>query len=98
MKHKYFLILVGASAGVAACAHRSHSTGPDPVALAGVRADLRLVDGETTWVAHGSGYELVGRTRADILALQPALDRDAATFRRVFSSDSVPSVVVTVRR
>ncbi|MDB4876368.1 MAG: hypothetical protein JWM41_2814 [Gemmatimonadetes bacterium] len=83
----------------AACtSHTPRSLGTDPVALAAVRADVRLVDGQTTWVAHGTGYELVGRSKADIAALQSQLDREAAVVRRVFPADSLARVVIKVRR
>ena len=57
-----------------------------------------MVAGETTWVARGDSYELVGRSRADIVVIQPQLDGEVAALRRVFPVDSLPQLVVTVRR
>ncbi|MEO7085624.1 MAG: hypothetical protein ABI442_01330 [Gemmatimonadaceae bacterium] len=87
---------VGILAAGAACSHGTNIE-TDPKAIAAVRADLRLVGGETTWVAHGQGYELVTRTRGQVALLQPQLDGDAAAMRRVFPTDSLPLMVITVR-
>ncbi|HTE47217.1 MAG TPA: hypothetical protein VK636_18350, partial [Gemmatimonadaceae bacterium] len=83
----------------AACAsHGARTLENDPTALAAVRAELRMVGGETTWVARGSGYELIGRSRADLVVVEPQLDAEASAIRRVFPSDSLATLVVTVRR
>ena len=81
----------------AACSRGTRSIETDPRALAAVHADVRVVAGETTLVAHGQGYELVARSRGEIARVQPELDRDAAALERVFPTDSVASIVVTVR-
>src|SRR4051812_32747432 len=61
------------------CASRGrYSPESDPVAIAAVRAELRVVGSETTWVTRGKGYELIGRSKADLVALQSSLDREAA--------------------
>ncbi|MEP7347097.1 MAG: hypothetical protein ABI877_17640, partial [Gemmatimonadaceae bacterium] len=62
---------------------------PSPAALANVNAELRMVGGETTWVARGKGYELDARSKRDIALLQPQLDRQAAVFHAVFSVDPI---------
>ena len=81
------------------CASRGrHSLENDPVAISAVRAELRLVGSETTWVARGQGYELIGRSKADLVALQSPLDREAAMIQRVFPEDTIARLVVTVRR
>ena len=81
------------------CASRGrHSIENDPVALSALRAELRLVGSETTWVTRGQGYELIGRTKADLVALQSPLDREAAMIHRVFPEDTIAPLVVTVRR
>ena len=80
-----------------ACAHHVAPEN-DPVALARVRADLRMVGGETTWVAHGDGYELVARTKGEIAVLQPELERTSNMFKRAFPHDTLARVVATVRR
>jgi hypothetical protein len=70
----------------------------DPLALPAVQPELRLVGGETTWVTRGLGYELIGRSKADLVVLPAQLDREAATIRRLFPGDTIATVVVRVRR
>jgi hypothetical protein len=69
-----------------ACASGNAGRRPEdePARLATVRAEARVLRGETTWVATGTGYELVARTRADIAQIEPTLDRQATLFQRVF--------------
>lgn len=99
MSHTTLFALVAAALVSSGCASRGrHSLEDDPVAIAAVRAELRLVGGETTWVARGQGYELIGRSKADLVALQSPLDRQAAMIQRVFPADTIASLVVTVRR
>ncbi len=84
---------------ITACAHGGRQQpNVTPAAIAAVHADLRLVDNESTWVARGAGYELVGRSKADLAVFQPALDREAAMFHRVFPIDTLVPVIATVRR
>ncbi len=59
----------------------------DETQLRLLRADLRLMGSETTWVARGNGYDLVSRTREEIVMLQPALDEQGRVFRRLFSAE-----------
>jgi len=80
-----------------ACSRGTRSIETDPRALAAVHADVRVVSGETTLVTHGTGYELVARSKGEIARVQSELDREAATFKRVFPGDSLASIVVTVR-
>jgi len=68
-------------------------TTPIPVDVA---AELRVVRGESTWVARGPGYELIARSRRDLGFVEPAVDREIASFRRVFPTDTT-TVVATVR-
>ena len=82
----------------AACGRGSRTPQVDPAALAAIHSELRLVSNETTWVARGTGYELVGRTNMDLAMVQPQLSRDAAILARVFPADSVKTVVATIRR
>jgi uncharacterized membrane protein YgcG len=98
MRHAGVLTVIGTALLTACATGRGRSPVDDPGALAALQADLRIVGGETTWVAHGSGYELVGRSKSELVTLQPQLDREAATFRRLFASDSLVPIVVTVRR
>jgi hypothetical protein len=86
------LLLAGSCAG--------HHAAPEdePSAIANVRATPRLVAGETTWVASGTGYELVARTKGEIAALQPTLDHVSATLRLAFPSDTLSFITATVRR
>src|SRR6185312_17501530 len=77
----------------AACSRGTRNIETDPRALATVHADVRVVSGETTLVTHGTGYELVARTKGELARVQPELDRDAAAFKRVFPTDSLASIV-----
>ncbi len=86
------LAIVGCASG----GPRSIET--DPAAVEAVRAELRLVGGETTWVARGTGYELIGRSKADLVVLSSQLDREAAMIHRLFPADSIRTLLVTVRR
>jgi uncharacterized membrane protein YgcG len=97
MKYLRTCALAATALVAAACAHHLAPEN-DPVVLARVRADLRIVGGETTWVAHGVGYELVARTKGDIAVLQPALERTSDMFTRAFPHDTLARVVATVRR
>ncbi|MDB4906109.1 MAG: hypothetical protein JWO05_893, partial [Gemmatimonadetes bacterium] len=81
-----------------ACAsHRGPAVPDDSALLAQLQSSPRVVQGETTWVARGMGYELVGRTRRDLLTVQPRLDRAAILMRRLFPAESLSPVVVAVR-
>lgn len=98
MRHFALYLVINAGVALSGCA--SHRTSPeaDPTALAALRADIRVVRGESTWVTHGKGYELVGRTRSDLVALQPALDHASAFLSQIYPHDSVAPIVATVRR
>jgi hypothetical protein len=82
---------------LSACSH-NRAPETDPAALAALRADMRLVGSETTWVARGRGYELVGRSRSDLVAVQPSLDRAASYLAQIYPHDSVTAIVATIRR
>lgn len=99
MKRATHIVSVGTALLVTACASRGpRSPEYDPAALAALHAERRLVGAETTWVTSGAGYELVGRSKGDLVLFQPQLDREAAMFHRVFPNDSLTPVVATVRR
>ncbi|HEX3865484.1 MAG TPA: hypothetical protein VHV78_01990, partial [Gemmatimonadaceae bacterium] len=101
MKRDVRALLAPAAAALALSAGcASHNVRPevDPQALAHLDATMRLVGAETTWVAHGAGYELIGRTRVDLAAVKPQLDGEAAAFRKVFPKDTLVPIVVTTRR
>ena len=91
-------IAVCAGSVLSACASHQVSPENDPAALAALRADVRLVNSDTTWVTRGRGYELVGRTRSDLVAVQPALDRAAAFMAQIYPHDSLAPVVASIRR
>jgi hypothetical protein len=91
-------VFILAAAGFAFVGCRSHHvTEVTPAMLAAVHADVRLVDGETTFVTRGRSYELIGRTKADLAIVQPLLDRDRTVMGRAFG-DSLAPVTVSVRR
>src|SRR5262245_25907500 len=100
MKRSLILRCLEVMAGSVCLACASHRQAPqnDPAALAALHADLRILRGESTWVARGSGYELVGRTPADLVAVQPTLDRAATFLRSIYPLDSVEHITATVRR
>jgi hypothetical protein len=96
---KFVCGLCAAALAASGCASRGpRSRENDPAAVAAVPAELRLVGGETTWVTWGTGYELIGRSKADLVVLPSQLDREAATIRRLFPEDTIANLVVTVRR
>jgi hypothetical protein len=80
-----------------ACASSGARRSDNSPAAAAVQADLRVVGSETTWVTHGTGYELIGRSKADLAVIQPQLDGDAATLTRLFPGDTLTRLVVTTR-
>src|SRR5262245_6190125 len=98
MKYAVVAGRITVTLAIVACGRGSRAPQVDPVALASVRSELRLVSSETTWVTHGTGYELVGRSNNELALVQPQLNRDAATLARVFPGDSVKPVVVTIRQ
>jgi hypothetical protein len=67
-------------------------------AIAALHANLRVLAAETTWVTRGTGYELIGRTKVDLAAVQPQLNAEAASLNRIFPNDTLTSLVVTTRR
>jgi hypothetical protein len=65
--------------------------------LAAIPADLRMMGAESTWVAHGVGYELVTRSKLEILPLMSQLDDQSRFFTKVFGVDPA-KVIAAVRR
>src|SRR6478735_2895289 len=94
---RYYTLAAATLLSSGCASRRQRGIESDPAAIAAVRAELRLVGGETTWVTRGQGYELIGRSKADLVALQSSLDREAATIQRVFPEDTIAPLVVTVR-
>jgi hypothetical protein len=81
----------------AACA--SHGRTPEnAIPLSSIQADLRLVGTETTWVAHGPGYELAVRAKPAIALVQPELNAEFAMLARVFPSDTGSRLTIAVRQ
>ncbi len=81
----------------AACASSHKSAPPDAKMLAAIPGDLRMMGAETTWVAHGVGYELVTRSKPELLPLISQLDDQSRFFAKVFGADP-GKVIATVRR
>ncbi len=91
--------LVGLALFGAACSSAgSRASVENAAAIAAVHAELRVVGSETTWVTRGTAYELIGRTKADLAAVQPELNAEALTLNRIFPNDTLLPVVVTTRR
>jgi hypothetical protein len=98
MKISRALACATALSATSACFHHAPDPENNPVALAGLHAEQRLVNGDTTWVTRGNGYELVGRSRGDLVLLYQKLDAAAAAMHRVFPNDTLGSIVAVVRR
>ncbi len=87
------------SVAIAACASRGPKTfDNDPAAIAALNASVRLIGGDTTWFVRGPSYELVARTRPELVAVKPSLDRAEAALQRVFPADTLAQLLLTVRR
>ncbi len=96
--HRLIAIVAAGLATTSCMFHHTPNPENDPSAIAGLKAQQRVVNGDTTWVTNGNGYELVGRTRGDLVLLYQHLDRAGAAMRKVFPSDTLASVVAVVRR
>src|ERR1039458_5192782 len=82
---------------LAACASSHKTAAPDAKVLAAIPAELRMMGAESTWVAKGVGYELVARTKPEILPLMSQLDDQSRFFVKLFGADPA-KVVAAVRR
>ncbi|MFI5245990.1 MAG: hypothetical protein ACHQQR_12235, partial [Gemmatimonadales bacterium] len=91
-----FVLSVGVALA-AGCASAHKSAGPDPSLLAAIPADLRMMGAESTWVARGVGYELVTRSKPEILPLMSQLDDQSRFFTKLFGAEPA-KVVAAVRR
>ncbi len=80
-----------------ACASSHKPPAPDPTILAAIPAELRMMGAESTWVAHGVGYDLVTRSKLEILPLMSQLDDQSRFFTKLFGADPV-KVIAAVRR
>ncbi|HEU4586911.1 MAG TPA: hypothetical protein VFR95_14245 [Gemmatimonadaceae bacterium] len=101
MNRSRTLVAVGlaiASASSASCASGHSSPASEPAALAVPNAEMRVVGSDTTWVARGPGYELIGRSQGDLALVQPALERAATVMQRVFPADTLAPIVARIRR
>jgi hypothetical protein len=88
--------LAGAIACIAGCASGgAPRPQDDPAIVAAVRADARVLGGETTWVARGRGYQLVGMTRADIAAFDSGLAHLSGAYAGVFGA-APPELIAVV--
>jgi hypothetical protein len=91
------VLLAAVLATAAACATAHKSAAPDPAVLASIPGEPRVVNGETTWVARGVGYELVTRSKLEIPPLLAQLDDQSRYFTKEFGVDA-GKVIATVRR
>ena len=96
LRGKNALRVMTAVAGVAGCATGHKSAAPDAALLAAVPAELRMVGSETTWVAHGVGYELVTRSKVEVPPLLLQLDDQSRYFAKEFGGD--PGIIVAAAR
>ncbi|HEY5218151.1 MAG TPA: hypothetical protein VIJ16_00005, partial [Gemmatimonadaceae bacterium] len=92
-------LALAVAALVSGCASRGGPRGPEdnPAIVAAVRAEVRVVRGETTYVTHGTSYELVALSTKDIAAVDSSLDQQAHMYGLVFGEPPA-NVVVTVSR
>lgn len=81
----------------AGCASAHKSTVANAALLASIPADLRVVGAETTWVAHGVGYDLVTRSKLDMPPLIMQLDDQSRYYVKEFGADP-GKVIAAVRR
>ncbi|HEX8724244.1 MAG TPA: hypothetical protein VF737_02520 [Gemmatimonadaceae bacterium] len=91
--------LVAAGAVMAGCA----SSGPkmpdeNPAIVAAVQAAPRVVQGETTWVTRGPGYDIVAFNRRDIAAVDSAVAHESALYAQMFGAAPLPVVVSVYHR
>ena len=56
-----------------------------------------MMGAESTWVAHGVGYDLVTRSKLEILPLMSQLDDQSRFFTKLFGADPA-KVIAAVRR
>ena len=82
---------------LSACASAHKNAAPDPSLLAAIPGDLRMMGAESTWVARGVGYELVTRSKLEILPLISQLDDQSRFFTKLFGAEPA-KVIAAVRR
>ena len=80
-----------------ACATAHQPPPPNEALLASIPAEPRVVNGETTWVARGVGYELVTRAKLEVPPLITQLDDQSRFFTKEFGADP-GKVIAAVRR
>ena len=91
-------IAAGMAAWFAAGCATSHAgAASDQAALAAIPADLRMMGAESTWVARGVGYDLVTRSKPEILPLMAQLDDQSRFYTKLFDADPA-KVIAAVRR
>ena len=93
--------LLAGSCCAAGCA-TGNATGhvaaaPDKAVLAAVPAELRMMGAESTWVARGVGYELVTRSKLEILPAMNQLDDQQRFYAKLFDTEPA-KVIAAVRR
>ncbi len=91
-----FLCVAAAPLAIAACSRPQ----PDvtPAMLSAIHVEVRLINGETTFVTRGSGYELVARSKRELAMIEPRLDREAASIARVFGDTATPAPLIVALR
>jgi hypothetical protein len=82
---------------LAGCAAGHKSARPDPALLASIPAELRMMGAESTWVAKGVGYELVTRSKLEVVPLMSQLDDQSRFFEKMFVAPP-GKIIAAVRR
>src|ERR1035437_6091649 len=90
-------IILGAGILFSSACASAHTSAPNAAILAAIPADLRMMGAESTWVAHGVGYELVTRSKLEILPLISQLDDQSRFFTKMFGAEPA-RIVAAVRR
>src|ERR1035437_8841743 len=89
-------IILGAGILFSSACASAHKSAPNSAILAAIPADLRMMGAESTWVAHGVGYELVTRSKLEILPLMSQLDDQSRFFTKMFGAE-LASIVAAGR-
>lgn len=91
------IALAAAICVTAGCTTGHKGAAPDQASLAAIPGDLRMMGTDSTWVARGVGYELVTRSKIEILPLMAQLDDQSRFYAKLFDAEPA-KVIAAVRR